>query len=80
MNGLIEQWGNTNGNFDTAITMPLSFSNTKNYFVTASSTESDRNYSMVIKENEKQIKVFDVFYGDEWGITRGPMVWIAIGY
>ena len=79
-NGLIRQWGNTNGNIDTAIQIPVSFSNMNNYFVTASSVDSGRAYDMVIKVDANHIKVFDTFYGSDWGITGGKMVWFAIGY
>ena len=45
-NGLIIQWGNIASSFDTIFQMPVSFSNMNNYFVTASSIESDRSYKI----------------------------------
>ena len=80
--GLIEQWGNTVSNFDAAIQMNVSFSNTNNYFVTASAiyTEKDRSYQMVKKIDANHIKVYDIVYGDSWAVMPSPMVWFATGY
>ena len=80
LNGLIEQWGNTVSNYDTAIQMNVSFSNMNNYFITASSIDSGRSYNMVIKVDTNHIKVFDVVYGDAWTILNSKMVWFATGY
>ena len=80
--GLIEQWGNTVSNFDTAIQMEVSFSNMNNYFVTASAinTERDRSYQMVKKVDANHIIVFDAIYGNSWIVLSSQMVWFAIGY
>ena len=80
MNGLIIQWGNIASSFDTIFQMPVSFSNMNNYFVTASSIESDRSYNMVKKVDANHIKVFDIVYGDSWHVNTSKMVWFAIGY
>ena len=79
-NGLIVQWGNIASSFDTTFQMPVSFSNMNNYFVTASSINSDRSYNMVKKVDANHIKVFDIVYGDAWKILNSKMVWFAIGY
>ena len=77
---MIIQWGNIASSFDTTFQMPVSFSNMNNYFVTASSIDSGRSYNMVMKVDANNIKVFDVVYGDSWGILDSKMVWFAIGY
>ena len=77
---MIIQWGNIASSFDTIFQMPVSFSNMNNYFVTASSIDSDRSYHMVKKVDANHIKVFDVVYGDAWSILNSKMVWFAIGY
>ena len=75
------QWGNTVNNYDTAIQMNVSFSNTNNYFVTASSVdENGRSYHMVIKVDTNHIKVYDMIYGDKWEVSSNQMVWFATGY
>lgn len=80
--GLIEQWGNTVSNYDTAIQMNVSFLNTNNYFVTASAltTRRNRSYQMVKKVDANHIIVYDVVYGDAWEVLSSPMVWFATGY
>lgn len=81
LNGLIIQWGNTVSNYDTAIQMPVSFSNMDNYFVTASSVdEIGRSYHMVVKVDANHIKVYDMVFGDSWGVLNSKMTWFAIGY
>ena len=77
---MIIQWGNTASSFDTIFQMHVSFSNMNNYFVTASSIDSDRSYHMVKKVDANHIKVFDVVHGDAWKILNSKMVWFAIGY
>ena len=77
---MIEQWGNTVSNYDTAIQMNVSFSNTNNYFVTASSIDSDRSYHMVKKVDANHIKVYNMAFGDKWLVISSQMVWFATGY
>ena len=60
--------------------MNVSFSNTNNYFVTASSIDTDRSYHMVKKVDANHIKVFDVVFGDRWAVLSNQMVWFATGY